>query len=532
MRRAFRQILFLLVLSALPVFAAEATSPFAAVVPVSGIAQIGPVPPEAEGAKVLANEPAGAVCALRLEFDLTSVAQTKTPLARLQLGDLEKLKLKRPGQKAQEGRGALHVFVDGKLAGSVCVKPAGISLPYALDVTDAVSAALARAPGQRRLSLEVRLTGPPAFYEAYALRKGPPALEIASDAHWTNDWSQRLQPLGAGPIVYREACLPIATNRHADLPLSLLYPAKKITAVIANATGEQLLEGRDWLLRDGQLVLPAGSKAPIQLAAEFFLAPHKEKNGTTNWLHSEIRLVEGTWYHERQIEVTYEPAAREWQLPKALATLDALPRLKKLLAEKKPVSVLLFGDSISAGGNASKFQGAWPFQPCFGELVAWELERRSGSKITFLNHSRAGAGAAFASTQASSQVAWFKPDLAILGYGMNDRRDERRATFRASMEKMIDLIRADSPDTEFVFLMSMANNPKQPAGVGPIQDLRVEALKISRPGLAFVDMTSTHLELLQHKPYLDTSGNGANHPNDFLHRLYAQRILEVLLPAP
>jgi len=113
---------------------------------------------------------------------------------------------------------------------------------------------------------------------------------------------------------------------------------------------------------------------------------------------------------------------------------------------------------------------------------------------------------------------------------MNDRREERRATYKAAMEQIIDTVRKDSPDTEFVLITSIVNNPKQPTGLGPIQEIRDLALKISRPGLAFVDITSTHLELLKHKNYLDTSGNGANHPNDFIHRLYAQRILEVLLP--
>ena len=62
--------------------------------------------------------------------------------------------------------------------------------------------------------------------------------------------------------------------------------------------------------------------------------------------------------------------------------------------------------------------------------------------------------------------------------------------------------------------------------------VRDEALKISLPGVAFVDMTTTQVEALRHKDYLDLSGNGANHPNDFLHRLYAQRVLEVLAPSP
>ena len=36
--------------------------------------------------------------------------------------------------------------------------------------------------------------------------------------------------------------------------------------------------------------------------------------------------------------------------------------------------------------------------------------------------------------------------------------------------------------------------------------------------------------MLERKNYLDLSGNGVNHPNDFLHRIYAMRVLEVLAP--
>jgi lysophospholipase L1-like esterase len=510
-------------------------------VPVTACEQTGRVPeglPKAE-VKVLANEPTNGNAGLLLRFDLEAVAQSATPRAFLQLGNLEKQPVKRPGQKPAVGRGALHVFTAADrapdLVGSTPVKPGNAATPYGIDVTRAVSDALGRPAGQRKLRLEVRITGAPAYFEIYGVLPGtnntPPTLEIASPANWTNDWAQRLQPIARGPLVYREACMPIAESPGKELSLPLLYPAKKIIEVIHNGTGEKLQSGRDWVLRDGKLVLPPGSHAPIQLASEFFLAPHKETNGTTRMLPSQIRLTEGTWYHQRQIEVTYEPAARDWQLPAAVSSPKALPRLQKLLAAKAPIKLLAFGDSISLGGNASKVQGAWPYQPAFGELVAWAIERQAGSKVTFMNHSRGGAGAVFGASQAASQVGWFKPDVVLLHYGMNDRRDERRATYKAAMEQIIDTVRKDSPDTEFILVTSIVNNPKQPTGLGPIQDIRDRALKISRPGLAFVDFTSTHLELLKHKNYLDTSGNGANHPNDFIHRLYAQRILEVILPA-
>ena len=122
-------------------------------------------------------------------------------------------------------------------------------------------------------------------------------------------------------------------------------------------------------------VLPGGTHAPVQLTADFFAAPHPDKNGGTKLVPTAVRLVEGTWYHERQISVTYEPAAHSVSWPAPRSSLADLPRLQKLLTTKEPVTIVLFGDSISAGYNASKFLGVWPYQPFAG--ANWRA-RRSG----------------------------------------------------------------------------------------------------------------------------------------------------------
>jgi len=538
-----RNILALvLTISGLIIPMAGAENEFARV-PAARAEQAGRIPDGVTRADivVLADEPEGGVANIRLPFDLEAVAQSATPLARLQLGTLEKLPVKRPGQKSTAERGALHVFAvhgpddAGELAGSMPLKPGGLLNPYTIDVTRAVSEALARPPGQRKLTLEVRIEGKPLPYEVYGLAggegKSPVALEIASLEGWTDDFAQCLTPLATVATIYRESCLPLADDPRQELTLRLLHPAKRIIEVVVNATQDRLAEGRDWILRDGQLVLPPGSHAPVQLAAEFFSAPHTDKNGEVKNLPTAVRLVEGTWYHERQIEVTYEPAARDWSWPAPRSTLEQLPRLKNLLTTRAPVKLILFGDSISAGYNASKFIGVRPYQPCWGEMVARALEQSYGGKVTFMNHSRGGATSAFAAGQADAQVAWFHPDLAIIAYGMNDRAEGRREQYRANLEKIIDSVRARSPETEFLIVTSMLNNPKQPTGLDPILFIHDEALKIARPGVALADVTAAHGELLKHKNYLDLSGNGANHPNDFLHRVYAQQVLQVLIPA-
>lgn len=46
---------------------------------------------------------------------------------------------------------------------------------------------------------------------------------------------------------------------------------------------------------------------------------------------------------------------------------------------------------------------------------------------------------------------------------------------------------------------------------------------------AFADITTLHGKLIERRNYLDASGNGAIHPNDYLQRVYAQLVLKALL---
>lgn len=482
---------------------------------------------------VLANEPK-TQAEVWLEFDLRTVEVRRTPLARLSL-QLEKCEVHRPGEPASVERGALHLFLQDnetgeQLAGSSHLKPGGTLNTYPVDVTDAVNAVLALPKDKRIARLVVRMAGKPIPYEVYTMVEARPVLEIASAERWEDDWEKRVEPLISGNRVYREACLALADTIEKETVLPLLFPASRIDEVIVLGTGVRLKEGQDWSLCGEQLVLPPGSRAPVQLRSEFFLTTRKDKNGVVSDVRSAIKLQERGWYHERQIEVTYVPAERSSIWPPPRSRLQNLPRTERLLKEKRPLTVVLFGDSISAGYNASKIDGVWPYQPAFGELVIKKLRAVYGAPITFMNHARGGGTSAHATTQADAQVAWFKPDLVLLAYGMNDRSEKRRAHHRANLEKIIDIVRARSPETEFVVITPMVNNPLQPTGLDPIRFIRDAALKVDRPGIAFVDMTATQLAMLERKPYLDFSGNGANHPNDFLMRIYAQRILEVLCP--
>lgn len=509
---------------------------WAADFPVVNMTQVGqPLPgTSAEGGKILSNEPDGKA-SLALEFDLSSIKDDVIPLAVLKLNAVEKVDVKRPGQKSSAERAVMCVYTeqDGgeRLHGSLPTKAGGRVSDYEIDVTTAINEALSHSDGKGKLLLKLRLDGKPTFFETYSMKDGSPVLAVFPKEGWTDDWQKRLEPLGTTPHIYQEAVFPVVEKRGGEVTLPLLYPAKRILGVSLPASGRIFEEGRDWQLREGKLVLPAGSRVPVLTRDEFETAEKKSPDGTTKVVKSKVRLEPGTWFHERQIAVDYEAESLDWKLPAPISSLKDLPRLKEKLEAGKPVSVLLFGDSISAGGDCSALHAVPPYQPNYGVLVARMLARRYGSDVTFINPSRAGATSAYGAIQAETQVSAFHPDLAIVAFGMNDRADKRRVEYKANMEKILDAIRSSSPDTEFIVVTPMLNNPLQSSGLEPVKEIRDLALSLKRPGLAFADVTSAQLAIDERKPYLDLSGNGANHPNDYLHRIYAQKVLQVLLPA-
>ena len=57
---------------------------------------------------------------------------------------------------------------------------------------------------------------------------------------------------------------------------------------------------------------------------------------------------------------------------------------------------------------------------------------------------------------------------------------------------------------------------------------RDDLKKLCGKGIVLADMTEMWDSLLKAKSFLDITGNGVNHPNDFGHRVYAQVLLSLL----
>ncbi|YCM44630.1 PVC-type heme-binding CxxCH protein [Verrucomicrobiaceae bacterium 227] len=298
------------------------------------------------------------------------------------------------------------------------------------------------------------------------------------------------------------------------------------------ASGEIIYKiNRDFTWNPGsrEIVLTEDSRIPFKTIAELHPAPGSP-NSYDGFRDTNLHMLysQGRFFHDLQSVASYT-ASEPWTGPVPGAKPDQLANLRAKLSAHAPVKVVVLGDSISTGLNASATGDVAPHQPGYPELVTRDLAERFGSEVTLKNLSVSGLDAAWGLTQMPTVVAE-KPDLFICAFGMNDASGlippEKLST---TIRQMIEQLHATHPNCDIILVSPMTANPEwkhaqplfYPAYAKAMQDL-------AGPGIAVADVTSVWLALLERKSVLDLSGNGLNHPNDFGHRVYAAVVLETI----
>jgi lysophospholipase L1-like esterase len=243
-----------------------------------------------------------------------------------------------------------------------------------------------------------------------------------------------------------------------------------------------------------------------------------------------IFFGEGAVYHKLQVEVTYRCEPGQWKGPRPKYAGESLPKTEAKLRAKHPVTVMMCGDSISAGANASLVTRAPPGCPAYGELTSLALEKHFGSKVTFINHAVGGWTSGNGLEHAKQHhIGKAKPDLVIIAFGMNDVFQRNKDLYQANIRNLMETIRADAPDAEFILVASMLGNAEWGMPMEQFPLYRDALSKLCGPGVILADMTSMWEALLKRKAFYDLTGNGVNHPNDFGHCVYAQTLCALLI---
>lgn len=342
-----------------------------------------------------------------------------------------------------------------------------------------------------------------------------------------------LRPFWQGDTIEGESVLFIRETAKGEAKASLLFPVQKILSVRNSAGDVTYEEGRDYRWKPGsrEITLPPGSRISSRLPAELrrpagtqkYRLTHRDGNG-------EIFFGAKLEYHDMQTCITYEHEPEDWtpHIPGFDAKL--LPRTIRKLRQKEPVSVVLIGDSISAGCNASGWAGEPPFQPSFPGLLQRHLQARYGGKVRMTNPSVSGKDTRWV-LSAIDKVVKPQPDLVIVAFGMNDSAGRPATEYQANTKAVIAKIREKLPEAEFILVATMLGNKDWTRLKQELFPQYRDALaELCEPGIVLADMTSIWTEFLQRKKDWDLTGNGVNHPNDFGHRVYAQVLSTLLVP--
>ena len=343
--------------------------------------------------------------------------------------------------------------------------------------------------------------------------------------------------------VYNETVTFLGKNDKAKL----LYTPTRIISVRDYSLTEEYAEGVDYTISGNVLSLTANTRVNCWSLLEYY-----SKGVELTWLDhvngvDQIYMSE-TVPTERQIRVTYEHA-ENWKGPVPVGQSDRFGKTVSALNAGETVNIGLLGDSISVGAGSSEQLQKQPYGKSYANLIRSYLTARfPNADINFTNKSKGGMGSAWgASKDADKGIgqfisSGFTPDLFIIAWGMNDY-SLTPEQYKENIESIILTAKEINPNCEILLVSTMIPNPEVAGFTGSIPYLEEKLIELfggetttavktalgeTRLGVAPMTAFSTYLYKTT-KRYPDIGSNNVNHPNDFLHGIYAQVILKTLL---
>jgi lysophospholipase L1-like esterase len=215
----------------------------------------------------------------------------------------------------------------------------------------------------------------------------------------------------------------------------------------------------------------------------------------------------------------------KWELPPAKAEFGAvrLPNTRRKLRAGEKVRIVAYGDSITAGGNASE-----------PELIFWERwaaalrEEHPRASIEITNGATGGDSTVQGLKRLEEKVLRQKPDLVLIGFGMNDHNREGFGVpldaFAGNLRAMIARIRADT-GAEIVLFSAFPPNPRWHYGSHNMEAYANATERVAREEhCAFADVYHLWMTAAERKKPEDLLANNINHPNDYGHWIYFQAL--------
>lgn len=198
-----------------------------------------------------------------------------------------------------------------------------------------------------------------------------------------------------------------------------------------------------------------------------------------------------------------------------------LAEVRKKLEAGGPFKIVTFGDSISAGGEATT--QTLRFDERYG---AWLRTQFPKAEITVENGATGGDSTVQGLERLEEKVLARKPDLVLVGFGMNDHNVDSvpEDQFETNLVSIIGQIKAKTGAAVLLF-SAFPPNPRWKFGTHRMEVYAAATQRAAaKCGAAFADVFGAWTKVLERKDLPSLLANNINHPNDFGHALYFEAL--------
>ncbi len=352
------------------------------------------------------------------------------------------------------------------------------------------------------------------------------------------------RPYWQGNVIYNEI-VTLVEGENGVIEGQLQYPALKVLSVRDYTLETEYVAGTDYSISGNKITALEGSSMP-HFRDEWFLGvnvpePYERVESFAHISNSEtqytfltptVLFTESGLVYKNYIHVTYvyDPAEVDRTL---MGGLDSsFDYLRTKLEVGDDITLAAVGDSIGEGFSASEFMNRAPYCPNFVDLTADAIEKNYGVHVNIKNLSKGGMTSAWGATDSAPTIGLTQsaPDMLIIHFAGNDAGSGMTGSeYRRNIKSIMDRALAANNHCTIVLMVPFPFHPEY------IPTLRLdeyrEILKelTSEYGCVYLDMRSVGEELMKTRPYYGVAVNNASHPNDYMGRLYAMKILAALI---
>jgi len=207
---------------------------------------------------------------------------------------------------------------------------------------------------------------------------------------------------------------------------------------------------------------------------------------------------------------------------------DASATLAKTAAKLRggdSVKVIAFGDSITAGGEASTVALQYP-----SRYVDHLRRRFPRAEITLENGATGGDNTVQGLARLEKKVLSRRPDLVLVAFGMNDHNRPGVGgvaveDFKENLKTIVARIR-EKTGADVILLSAFPPHPDWHYGTHQMEHYAgATEAAAAESCVAYADVFAVWQKVLARKDPSSSLANNINHPNDFGHWLYLQPLM-------